>query len=615
MEESSGNKLTDQSSFSRRGFLGLAARCLSVVASVPLVGALLRPAGAAPKGRTAKAAKAKIAKTEVEAGESTLLKNGLVVDGTGSKGFQGSLLIKDGKIEKIFRDGEEIPAAVNTVDCNGLVIAPGFIDAHSHMDWYLPIGDCDQFTTPFAGQGITTFVAGNCGYGIAGIRKNTAYMDKVLSIAKDLEKMQWTTMEEYYAFLRRKGMSHNMACFAGHGSTRASIRGFDASPLKPDEMKEMLALLEEAMDQGACGVSFGLMYEPGIFASTDEIREIAKLIKKKNKVLSVHMRAYSALAPGYPMSIMKVLLDKVVPFDAYTPHNLLAIDEMLSVARDTGVRMQLSHLMFAGTRSFKTCDGALERIDKAIKEGLDIKTDTYSYHCGQSKINVVLPPWFLAKAPAAFKDRKLRDRLKGELNNIQKFLGFGYNDIQITYANDAEFNKYNGMFLGQIAKARGMDWFDSTMDLAERSNGTAAVLNHRYSNMEIIETLMRHPAVLFMTDSLPSRQGVQNPAASGCFPLFLQYARDKKLISLEEAVYKMSGASAERFQIRDRGYLKEGLAADITVFNWNTVKDNNTLTETSNAPSGIEAVFINGKRVLEKGGVDRSVKAGAAVLI
>jgi N-acyl-D-amino-acid deacylase len=287
---------------------------------------------------------------------------------------------------------------------------------------------------------------------------------------------------------------------------------------------------------------------------------------------------------------------------------------MLSVARETGVRMQLSHLMFAGTRSHKTIYGALARIDKAIKDGLDVKTDTYSYHCGQSKINVVLPPWFLAKAPAAFKDKKMRDKLKSELNTIQTFLGFGYNDIQITYANDAEFNKYNGMFLGQIAKARGTDWFESAMDIAERSSGTAAVLNHCYSNMEIIEALMKHPAVLFMTDSLPSKEGVQNPASSGCFPLFLQYARDKKLISLEETVYKMSGASAERFHIKDRGFLKEGLAADITVFNWSAVKDNNTVTETSNAPSGIEAVFVNGTRVLEKGKVDPSIQRGAVVV-
>jgi N-acyl-D-amino-acid deacylase len=169
------------------------------------------------------------------------------------------------------------------------------------------------------------------------------------------------------------------------------------------------------------------------------------------------------------------------------------------------------------------------------------------------------------------------------------------------------------MFLTEIAEKRGMDPFENFIDVAKKSNGRAAVLNHRYSNMEIVEALMRHPASLFMTDALPSTEGVQNPASYGCFPLFFQLAREKKLIPLEEVVYKMSGASVERYSIKDRGLLKEGLAADITVFDRDAIKDNNTVKETSMAPSGIEAVFINGKRVFAGGKVDPKIKAGAVV--
>jgi N-acyl-D-amino-acid deacylase len=405
-----------------------------------------------------------------------------------------------------------------------------------------------------------------------------------------------------------------MMTLAGHGTTRTSIRGFNATPMNREEMKEMLALLEQSMDEGAAGVSLGLQYEPGIFANGDELREIAKLVKRKNKLLTVHLRAYSALSPGYPMSTPKILLDYVSPFDGYEPHNLLAIDEMLNVARDTGVRLQISHLIFVGTRTFKTFEEALKRIDRAITQGVDVKFDTYAYHCGQSIINVILPAWFLAKVPGAYNDKKMLSKLKSELGLIQRFLGFGTKDIQITYANSEELNQYNGMFLDQIAQKRRMDWFDSAMDIAQKSKGVANVLNHSYSNLPIIETLMRHPASLFMTDALPALRGVQNPSFSGNFPRFFQLAREKKIISLEEAVHKMSGATAERYGIKDRGFLKEGLAADITVIDWKNIRDNNTVKETSNAPSGIEAVFINGKQVVNEGKVDASIRAGKVIL-
>jgi N-acyl-D-amino-acid deacylase len=545
-------------------------------------------------------------------GNYTLLKNGFVVDGTGKKGFNGSLLINDNRIDKI--SPGEINVVGRVIDCTGLVIMPGIIDAHSHMDWYLPIQGYDELKLPFTTQGVTTFVAGQCGYGVAGFRKKTAFINEISRGIINPLPIEWDTMGKYFDHLKRIGMTHNMMTLAGHGTTRTSIRGFNATPMNRDEMKEMLALLEQSMDEGAAGVSLGLQYEPGLFANGDELREIAKLVKRKNKLLTVHLRAYSALSPGYPMSTPKILLDYVSPFDGYEPHNLLAIDEMLNVARDTGVRLQISHLIFVGTRTFKTCEEALKRIDRAIMQGVDVKFDTYAYHCGQSIINVILPAWFLAKVPGAYNDKKMLSKLKNELGLIQRFLGFGTKDIQITYANSEELNQYNGMFLDQIAQKRRMDWFNSAMDIVQKSKGVANVLNHSYSNLPIIETLMRHPASLFMTDALPALRGVQNPAFFGNFPRFFQLAREKKIISLEEAVHKMSGATAERYGIKDRGFLKEGLAADITVIDWKNIRDNNTVKETSNAPSGIKAVFINGKQVVNKGKVDASIRTGKVIL-
>ena len=592
---------------SRRRFLSFTGKVMAFVSALPL----LKFTGS--KANAEKSPPLAPKKSVSLKGDNyILLKNGLILDGSGKKGFNGSLLIHGPKIERI--SAQEIQVAGTIVDCSGLAIMPGIIDAHSHMDWYLPINGHDELKLPFTAQGVTTFVAGQCGYGVAGFRKNSPFLNRINARTKGLFHIEWDSMTQYFAHLRKNKMTHNLMVLAGHGTTRTSIRGFKAAPLNRDEMKEMLLLLEQAMDEGATGVSLGLQYEPGIFTTGEELREIAKLVKRKNKLLTVHLRAYSSLAPGYPMSTPKILLDYVLPFDGYEPHNLFAIDEMLKIARETGVRLQISHLIFVGTRTFKTCENALKRIDQAIQQGVDVKFDTYAYHCGQSIINVILPAWFLAKVPEAYSDKKMLTKLKSEFGLIQRFLGFGIKDIQITYANHEDLNRYNGLFLEEIAKKRGLDWFDNTMEFAQKSKGVANVLNHRYSNLQIIETLMRHPGSLFMTDALPDLQGVQNPAIYGNFPRFFQLARENKIISLEEAVYKMSGATAERYGIKDRGFLREGLSADITVFDWKNIRDNNTLTETGKTPSGIEAVFINGRQVLRQGKVDASLKAGEVVV-
>lgn len=584
------NKLTDflKGYVGRRGFLGILGKVFLSLSALPIF--------------ASRAVKAKAEESFVFSGRQgsyTLLKNGLIVDGTGKEGEVGSLLIKGDKIEGIFKG--EAGTFENVIDCTDKVIAPGFIDAHSHMDWTLPIAGHQELKSPFVAQGITTFVAGNCGYGVAGFIKDSPYMDIIEERTRDLFSIDWNTMEEYFSFLRKNGLSHNLINLAGHGTTRTSIRGYDPSPMNDDEMSKMLTLFEEAMDQGAKGVSFGLQYEPGVFATIDEIKKIAQLVKKKDKILTVHMKAYSTLSGTYPLKLFG------------TPHNLLAIKDMLEIARLTDVRLQLSHLIFVGSLTWKNYKKALRLIDDAISDGLDVKFDTYSYHCGTSHINVFLPEWFLARVPEVYEDKSALRKLKRQITLMEKLLGFGYKNIQITYANCEELNKYNGMFAYDIAKERGMGQFENFIDIAEKSNGLASVLNHRYSNMEIIEALMKHPASLFMTDATVATEGVKNPACFGCFPRFLELSREKNLIPLEEAIYKMTGASKERFDIKDRGILKKGLAADITVFDWNTIKDNNTITETDRTPTGIEAVFINGKLIVFKDQVEGPMDAGVVV--
>ena len=206
---------------------------------------------------------------------------------------------------------------------------------------------------------------------------------------------------------------------------------------------------------------------------------------------------------------------------------------MLDLARETGVRLQLSHLIFVGATTWKTFDKAMDLIDRAMADGVDLMLDTYAYHCGASIITVLLPDWFMATAPASFSDKTLifKARLLAALSF--RLLGFGFKDIQIASAVHEPFNRLNGMFLSDIAKERRVSPFENYMDFIQQSNGTARVLMHRYTNPEIIDELIRHKASLFMTDAWAEPDGLQNPAAYSCFPKFIEMTRDRQLISKE----------------------------------------------------------------------------------
>lgn len=579
----------------RRWFLGWLLKASSVVAAFGAFGsAIFKPLAAKPA--TPKSTTGQPAVVFPDSASRLLLRNGLIVDGTGGKAFQGDVMIHGEKIETVSPTPIEFQGKV--VNCSGMVIAPGFIDMHSHMDWVMPVPGHPELKSPFTRQGITTFVTGNCGFGVAGFKPESRFRPLIENNVRGLYPLTWNSMADYYQIIRQQGITHNILNLAGHGTTRTSLQGFDEKPVQGDSLKEMLYLLEEALEQGAHGVSFGLQYEPGIFAKKEELQAIAHLVGQKQKIITVHMKAYSSLSGTYPLELFG------------TPHNLLAIDDMLELAKETGVKMQLSHLIFVGERTWKTTEQALSKIEQARKAGLDIKFDTYAYHCGTSIINVVLPEWFLAQIPEVFESRLSLLKLKAELTLIKNLLGFGYEDIQITKAEHPDLEQFNGMFLKDIAIKRNKGEFENFIDFVRMSKGKAAVLNHRYSNLDQVKALIKHPDSLFQTDALVALEGTQNPACYGNFPRILQYAREFDLLSLEAVVHKMTGAAAERFGIVDRGELKAGKAADVVVFDWNQVKDNTTTEKTDQFPSGIATVLINGRLVLTDGQPDTTALPG-----
>jgi len=518
--------------------------------------------------------------------QRTLLRGGLIVDGTGRPARRGSVLLDGGRIAAL---GDLPDGAGTPVECEGRVIAPGFIDAHSHMDFFSASENPHHFDS-FTAQGVTTFVAGNCGFspfGFAPQTKHRSLLENSLFKAAR-ETLDWNSFAEYCEVLDSLGLTHNFVHLVGHGAARTSLSGFEARRLSEPEHAQMLAILDRALSEGAAGVSFGLQYKPGVFAKLEELDDVARLVKRHDKLLTVHAKAYSSFSGTYPM----------IPFGR--PHNLKAIDDMLGLARRTGVRLQFSHLIFVGSRTWKTVDQAVELFDRAIGDGVDVCFDMFPYGCGATLLNTLLPEWFMAGMPDALHKPLARARLRLEAEVGFRLVGFGYPQIQITNASCAEYDEHNGRFLPDIAERVGKSSFDTMLDILEKSDAQARVLFHDYYNDEIIDRLMQHPAAIFASDSWPELGGHQNPAAFGTFPRFLRKARERGSLSLEAAVHKMTGAAATRFRLANRGRLEEGAAADVVVFDWNEVRDR--ANEGGDArPSGIEHVFVNGRPILHAG--------------
>jgi len=536
----------------------------------------------------------------------TLLKNGFIADGTGNPGFAGSLIIGNGRIESVIKGiWEESEEPFQSVtDCAGLVIAPGFIDMHSHMDWYLASDKDSRYKTPFIKQGITTMVAGNCGYSAAGLLKGSPHMGLLENnlFKSGFDNIHWNSLEEYYRVVGETGLNYNLVMLAGHGTARTSVCGYSPVP-SAGESALIRSLLDGSMQQGAAGVSFGLQYEPGQYCTKEEIAQTARLVKDRNKLLTAHARAYSNISGDYPL----------IPFGR--AHNLKAIDELLQAARETGVKLQISHLIFVGNATHRTCDAALKLIDKAIGEGLDVSFDTYGHHCGVSLINVFLPPWVKSKGAGVFSDKKEIAKIKLLMGVLFKLLGFDYSNIQVLDTRAEAVQQFNGMFLTEIAQKRGMTNFDNYIDLVMKTNSGAVVLMHNYTSGENLNALIRHKASMFMTDSWMEPGEWQNPGVFGSLPRILQRIREKKLLSMEEAVYKLSYACAKKIGLKGRGALLPGNAADIAVLDWDNVRFDIAGACKDGEPSGIKHVFVNGNHMVDDGQISERKKAGSVLRI
>ena len=510
-----------------------------------------------------------------------LLKGALIYDGTGSEPFRGDILIENDKITKVEEsinpeDGWEV------IELDGLSVSSGFIDAHSHNDWFAVKKEPQKYFEPFIRQGITSFVTGNCGLSAVGFESDTQYVDKV---GGGLFSFQNTTgvypsVSEFFTAIDGNTPC-NIAVLAGHCTARASVAGYENRSLNDDERKRMLDIMETALKEGACGLSLGLMYEPGIYAGIDELKEVARLCEKYDRPMTVHPRACSAVSMTYP------LLGR--------PHLLRALDELVEIAEGTRMKLHYSHAIFVGRRSFRCKDELVSILNNLQKKGVDIGFDIYSELLGVSVITVVLPAWY--QSLSRKEKRHWFNKLKlGILIDASiALLGFGWDDIQIAYIGPG-YEKYEGKTVSQIAKEMGKSCLDAYLDLCEISDFKGRVNMGPYSTPEIVSELSKDDRCLYMTDAWVEDYGVQNPAIYDCFPKFLKFSLEGTGDTMPATIRKMTGGVADRFSIKERGYIKPGYYADITVFNEEKLRNGQPDQEKS---FGIEKVFINGVKVLD----------------
>ena len=378
-----------------------------------------------------------------------------------------------------------------------------------------------------------------------------------------------------------------MALLAGHCTARAAAGGNENRPLTATEEKKMLGILEKALQQGAAGLSLGLMYKPGLYADVEELKKVAALCVKYGKPLTVHPRAESKVSMAYPQLFGR-------------SHLLRAFDELVEISRGTNLKLQYSHAIFVGRNSFGAKEELLRMMDKMRAEGVDVMFDIYNECLGVSVITVILPAWYQSMTTEQKKNPVNRLKLAVLVKASSMLLGFGFNDIQIAYIGPG-YEKYEGKSVHQIAKEEGMSDLNAYLMLCEISNFKGRVNMGPYSKPEVISEFEHNEHCLYMTDAWVEEHGIQNPALYDCFPKFLRDSLLGTGDTLPSTIRRMTGATADRFMLKERGYLKEGYYADLTVFDEDEIRNAQPDQE---KPFGIKAVFINGCPVLENGVMD-----------
>jgi N-acyl-D-amino-acid deacylase len=541
-----------------------------------------------------------------------LIRNGRVVDGTGNPWFPADVGIRDGTIATIGRIPDDAPAEM-VIDATSKVVSPGFIDIHSHSDFVVADPSHGEILAPFAAQGITTLVTGNCGYSPAPVNPRTRpELDSYTAFLRaGAASDPWTGFGEYLEHLDGQGLMFNIVPLVAHGALRIHEVGFEARELTPAEQQGMQDQLRTALDEGAWGLSSGLLYAPGIFAPPDEIEALASALRESGGLYASHIRGSS---------------ETLIP----------ATKEVIRVGEANGIATQHSHIEAFGRPNWSKIGAIIELHEAARERGVDTGFDVIPYIAANTTLLAIFPPWALAGGVdgllTRLRDPDTRARIRRSIeedvpgwpcwtpggwpHNLVE--ATGWQNVSIMWVESEANKSLEGRSLTDIADERGAHPFDVAADLVLEETGHAMALYFGVSGVEAdeagLEQLLAHPLAAAESDAILTGRGKPHPAAFGTFPRVLgHFVRARKLFSLEEAVRKCTSLPAQRMGLKRRGTLREGNFADVVVFDPATVGDRTTYRTPGAAPDGIDQVLVNGCPVVRDGVVDVSARSGRVV--
>jgi N-acyl-D-amino-acid deacylase len=510
-----------------------------------------------------------------------LIKNAQILDGTGAPAFPGDLGIHDGRLVALGSLGDE---ARRILDAAGLVAAPGFIDMHSHTDLQF-FGD--EPPQAKIRQGITTELLAQDGLGVAPIDDESLALLSELTAgllgALPLERWIWRSFDDYLQALDRRGLPNNAAVLASHGPLRILAMGMANRPASPAEMATMDGLLQQALDAGAFGLSTGLIYPPCSYGPTEELVDLNRRVAACGGIFVAHQRD-----EGY-------LIEK-------------AFDEVTHVARQSGVHLHVSHLQAYGRVNWPTMDRVLEKAEAFRAESGRVTWDRYPYLAGCTVLSAVLPQWTLSEGTQALVENLTRPGFRARIradfaqgldvwNN--RAISVGWSNIIVSAVHSAKNRWMEGRSCADLAAALSKDPIDFVCDLLAEENLAVTMISF-YGSDEVLNRVLSHPQATVGSDGIFG--GRPHPRLHGAYPRFLkEFVRERKLLSLPQAIHKITAFPASILGLTDRGALREGFWADVVLFDPAQVADTATYEEPEQAPLGLPYVLVNGEVVVDNG--------------